>query len=239
MPLWLFITVHLIKAIAAYETRSTCGIILPRATGNLLDLWARYPSASNNPQLVEWFFLQFRGIISGLAALHNHVDNKADSEKSAAHGTLNIGNILWFSGDDLVDVDSQFGHLVIGGTGEKDIGYLFPLYEVLYLGKWDPQAGDVASIGHIFLECMIWLLFGYDELKTFHSVVRALPGNVLLIRGEIEAKLIKLEIDGRCATGTPLGEVLSFVKSQVEGFWAPVGGFSDKKSIPKENPPDD
>lgn len=171
---------HLIKAIAHYKKGDRYFIIFPWAEGgNLRDYWGREPHKLDE-NFVGWAIGQLCGLASAMKKLH--------SAKNFAcrHGDLKPENILCFEDSTSIDSPSQ-PLLVIADVGLAKVHTLATemrneatrtmngtvMYEppeaVLLLTKKLPRSRryDVWSIGCIYFEFLIWLLYGKAELLRF------------------------------------------------------------------------
>lgn len=169
---------HLIKLIATITIgrRSPFYFIFPWADGgDLKDFWKRESLRPRDPDLLLWSLQQKLGIVSGLKALH---------AENGRHGDLKPQNILHFKAK-----DGGLGTLVIADVGvskfhkdntglrhsptaakEYTISYEAPEAEPDRLeGKPRPRRYDMWSIGCMFLESAIWLLYGYNAFRRFRQ----------------------------------------------------------------------
>lgn len=167
---------HLIQAVAAYQRGFSRCFIFPWADGgNLRELW-RKDKTMLDRDLITWALAQMRGISSGILALHR---------KGTRHGDLKPENILRF----LTGRSSEhMGTLVIADVGlakyhpdytrERNIAtttnHGSRMYEPpdVLTKKPTSRRYDVWSLGCVFLEFVIWLVFGHggpSGLRRFHE----------------------------------------------------------------------
>ncbi|KAK1499877.1 protein kinase domain-containing protein, partial [Colletotrichum abscissum] len=172
---------HLIKAIAYYKRGDRYFIIFPWAGGgNLRDYWGREPPRKLDADFVRWALGQLCGLAGAMNKLHSTKDS------ACRHGDLKPENILCFENTTSSDPFSQ-PFLVIADVGLAKVHTLATemrneatrtmngtvMYEppeaVLLLTKKLPRSRryDVWSIGCIYFEFLIWLLYGKAELLRF------------------------------------------------------------------------
>ncbi|GKT47560.1 calcium/calmodulin-dependent protein kinase [Colletotrichum spaethianum] len=171
---------HLIKAIAYYKRGDRYFIVFPWAGGgNLRDYWGREPPRNLDGDFVGWALGQLCGLASAMKKLHSAKDS------ACRHGDLKPENILCFEDTRSSDPFSQ-PFLVIADVGLAKVHTLATemrneatrtlngtvMYEppeaVLLLTKKQPRSRryDVWSIGCIYFEFLIWLLYGKAELNS-------------------------------------------------------------------------
>jgi serine/threonine protein kinase len=173
---------HLIKAIAYYKKGNKHCVIFPWAEhGNLRDFWKKSPPKLNRRYL-RWVFTQFCGLAEAIERLHHSQEDQA-----TRHGDLKPENILCFKGDHGPNGNQDECTLVIADVGlskshdkltefRKDatrtnsgtIMYEPPETE---LQPKQPRSRryDVWSLGCIYLEFVVWLLYGAKDLDRFRS----------------------------------------------------------------------
>lgn len=169
---------HFIRGIAYYTQRGEHFFLFPWAEdGNLEQYWDRA-----DPSLASthcWALKQMAGIASGIRKLHSH---------NYRHGDLKPQNILCFrdgesaDGQRLVIADvglakvheqlTQFREGVTG-TNAISVAYAPPEVELnVEMGRPTSRLYDIWSIGCLFLEFVIWLAEGKDQLKAFREGLR-------------------------------------------------------------------
>lgn len=167
---------HLIKPIAAFERGESRCFVFPWADGgNLRDLWKKSDPPASDISLVAWALKQMLGLADCLMTLY---------DQNCRHGDLKPENILRFTDG------SGRGTLVIADFGLAK----FHLYETMrrnsnssimdrtlryeppemdeYINQPRSRGDDVWSVGCIFLEFTIWLLYGWEYLEQFNSTNR-------------------------------------------------------------------
>lgn len=168
---------HLIKPIAAYQMNQDRCLIFPWANGgNLKNYWEKFQDKRSDLQSLQWIFSQLKGLFSALQELH---------ENNCRHGDLKPENILWFR-----DEHDDHGTMQIADLGlatfhekekdtkaRKDIKTMTPSgtsrYEPPEMDSTRDAPGarsrqyDMWSMGCVTLELLIWIVYGYDAVKTF------------------------------------------------------------------------
>ncbi|WAO87250.1 Protein kinase domain-containing protein [Fusarium falciforme] len=165
---------HLIKAVAAYRKGPDRCFVFPWAQeGSLRDFWRNY-SASLNEGLVSWAIEQMVGLSDGLRELH---------KDHTRHGDLKPDNILCFtSGNErtlvLADVGLAKYHpeYTRDRTKATTTRHGSRIYEppemsanrgnIVVSRKY-----DIWSLGCVFLEFTIWLLYGRSGLASFRNTL--------------------------------------------------------------------
>ncbi|KAK2773781.1 protein kinase domain-containing protein [Colletotrichum kahawae] len=240
---------HLIKAIAYYKKGDRYSIVFPWAGGgNLRDYWGREPPRKLDGDFVGWALGQLCGLAGAMKKLHSATDSaakdSASKDSACRHGDLKPENILCFEGSRSSDPFSQ-PFLVIADVGLAKVHTLATemrneatrtlngtvMYEppeaVLLLTKKLPRSRryDVWSIGCIYFEFLIWLLYGKAELVRFgeditHPVNRTRQFFDVLGSGVTGAAKIKPDVqkwmdwirrDPRCPSNTAIRKLLELI----------------------------
>jgi serine/threonine protein kinase len=161
---------HLIEHLAICENGTRYYLIFPWADGgNLREFWEREDSRERTPELALWSLQQMLGLAGALKALHS---------VNCRHGDLKPENILRFKeggNGTLVVADVGVSRVHDKGTEFRHAGTTTrattPSYEPpeVYLQPNTPHARryDLWSIGCIFLEFNIWLLYGFEAINSF------------------------------------------------------------------------
>ncbi|CAG9975531.1 unnamed protein product [Clonostachys byssicola] len=163
---------HLIRSVAIYKRGTERCFVFPWAEGgNLDDFWYNYKDKRDD-DLIRWAINQMLGLFGGLDKLH---------EENIRHGDVKPPNILHFPNS-----SSQLGQLVLADVGlakfhtdytkdrqkitstkhsTEDYEPPEPLNEKIsrYYDNW--------SIGCVFIEFLIWIKSGYDELCNFRRAL--------------------------------------------------------------------
>ncbi|KAI1736807.1 kinase-like domain-containing protein [Xylaria scruposa] len=218
---------HLIKCIATFQhDRKHCFMFLWAGGGNLRQFWAGENDLPRNLDLVLWVLQQMRGLASGLVSLHNF-----SNRENCRHGDLKPENILRFMDE------HPFGRLVVTdlgsatfhdtGTAQRHVGtgagYGTRRYEPpeAALSKRKPRSRrhDVWSIGCIFLEFLIWLLYKQSELARFIDGVDTYwvtsYGGSPEVHPEVRGWIRRMLRDSRCQDRGALGDLLRAVKDRM------------------------
>ncbi|UPK91666.1 hypothetical protein LCI18_002601 [Fusarium solani-melongenae] len=165
---------HLIKAVTTYRKGPDRCFVFPWAQeGSLRDFWRNH-SASLDDNLVSWAIGQMVGLCDGLKQLH---------KEHTRHGDLKPDNILCFvSGNErtlvLADVGLAKYHpdYTRDRTKATTTRHGSRIYEppemsanrgsIVVSRKY-----DIWSLGCVFLEFTIWLLYGQSGLALFRNTV--------------------------------------------------------------------
>ncbi|KAG8355548.1 hypothetical protein FVEN_g6473 [Fusarium venenatum] len=170
---------HLIRAIAAYTKGTSRCFVFPWAEGGNLDTFWRTDRSCLDKSLVRWALDQMTGIAGGIMKLH---------AKDTRHGDIKPLNILYFL--DSVDERGR-GILKVADVGLAKVHTEYTKYraatttrmsseryeppEMLsYLHKKAaiPRRYDSWSLGCVFLEFTVWLIYGRSKLHSFHQDLR-------------------------------------------------------------------
>ncbi|KAH6665936.1 hypothetical protein B0J14DRAFT_660071 [Halenospora varia] len=179
---------HLINALAAYTWGEDRCFIFPWAEGgNLREFWKDHP-LSEGPRshdLISWLLEQFHGLFEGLRTLHYW-----EKTKNCRHGDLKPENILLFTRSNGKRLPGR-GRLVVADVGLTKFHNVPTKLRKEATGTWtgtqkyeppetDLERGDTGqprsrlydmwSMGCISLECIIWLLYGPNELERFNQI---------------------------------------------------------------------
>ncbi|KAH6981724.1 kinase-like domain-containing protein [Ilyonectria sp. MPI-CAGE-AT-0026] len=164
---------HLIKIIATCSRDRFYYVLFPWADGgNLGDLWKR-EDGKRTRELTRWSLGQMLGISEALSALHS---------KNCRHGDLKPENVLHFKkgSEDpgtlvIADVGvSKFHQQATNMRSEPtDTRATTPIYEApeAQPDVKDPRSRryDMWSMGCMFLEHIVWLLYGHDAMLRFRN----------------------------------------------------------------------
>ena len=214
---------HLVEHLAICENGSRYYVIFPWADGgNLRQFWELEDSRGRTPSLVLWALQQMLGLAGALKALHS---------VNCRHGDLKPENILHFKEDSI-------GNLVVADVGVSKVHEkptvarhagtttraTTPSYEPpeVYLQPNTPRARryDLWSMGCIFLEFNIWLLYGFQAINSF-ALERDAPdyGFYKLNSAKTGAETHRVVSDAihavledpRCAVDTALGALVKII----------------------------
>jgi len=238
---------HLIRHIGACRAESDpplrC-IIFPFASGgDLRDYWSKCDFEPRTPNLIRWALSQMHGLATAVRDLHRGFPD--DPKTNVRHGDLKPQNILIFSDDGqekrLVIADVGIAKVHMGPTAvrtQKATGTLATTraYEAPEAHpdtiKTDIRRSrtyDIWSLGCIFLEFTIWLLFndravvnfaahrpqkwtGYDGPGGFYEVSdEGHPG----VCEQARRALKDLLDDERCGEKTVLGALVRLIEERM------------------------
>lgn len=229
---------HLIQRIAAIERgRQRCLMFLWAEGGNLREFWTNRPKPIVTVGLVRDIIEQLRGMADALQTLHEY-----DANLHFRHGDIKPENILIFPDRD----ESRIGTLKISDLGSAKYHNVVTRLREQTGGKaWativyqPPEAVtnpllatsrlyDIWSMGCVILEFMVWLLYGYEELKDFGASIKGKlqepssffvldteQSGVAHIHHSVKACLDRLSGDPECARETALGDLLEIVKTKL------------------------
>ncbi|KAL1612963.1 hypothetical protein SLS60_001194 [Paraconiothyrium brasiliense] len=179
---------HLVKAVAYYSIGKNHYIMFPWARwGNLRAFWEK-ESPRLDREFLQWVFAQMCGLAGAIKTLHH-----SHKERSLRHGDLKPENILCFD-DPSKEADDKIGSciLVIADVGlsrsHEKVTELRNMATRTKSGtiKYEPpetelqpneprsRRYDVWSIGCIYLEFAIWILYGPEGLDHFREDLGAL-----------------------------------------------------------------
>ncbi|KAI0437012.1 kinase-like protein [Xylaria telfairii] len=221
---------HLIRHIATIQHGELYYVIFPWADGgNLSDFWKSDPDAlqTRPPSLFKWSFQQMFGLVDGLFALH---------EVNCRHGDLKPENILHFRAPDNSTLQHiQSGTLVIADVGVSRVHQqatelrkdptktkaTTPCYEApeVELDEKAPRGRryDMWSVGCIFMEFTIWLLYGHAAIGNFRKLrsgaayYEMTTKNTAVIHPAVSRGLEALRNDPRCGEDTGLSNLVSLI----------------------------
>ncbi|KAF5989286.1 serine threonine kinase, partial [Fusarium coicis] len=160
---------HLIKLIATYQKGPIFYFIFPWADGgDLRDFWKANDTKARNQELVLWSLRQMLGIVSAISALHG---------KNMRHGGIKPQKVLHFlkAQDDTI-MDSR-GRLILADVRvncqQSTLTYEAPEAQSDQReGKPRGRRYDMWSLGCMFLEFTIWLVFDYSTVRSFRKFRR-------------------------------------------------------------------
>jgi serine/threonine protein kinase len=239
---------HLIKHIATCQQNTDYYVVFPFANGgNLLEYWEREIEIPRSLDLIMWSLQQMLGLAGALYTLHH--DLGADIH--CRHGDIKPANILLFEkGDDRILVLADLGvsrfheertHMRRGGTTTMATTLSYEAPEVLELGNKDkPRARtyDIWSLGCVFLEFVIFLLYDFKAVKNFEdnrkrtttcdnpnaSFFQTTSNGHAEILPEVFDAIEALREDPRCRGGTSLNVLVNLIADKllvtvVENRW--------------------
>ncbi len=242
---------HLIKAISFYKTPGqieNLHYVFPWAEqGSLRNLWAEKTASICGDNHTIWVFNQLLGLADAIQALH---------KKNYRHGDLKPENILCFKipGSRIEDLTSCV--LVISDVGLSRIydrltqlrsqtkmpggetkAYAAP-ETTIFPKRPTSRRYDIWSLGCLYLEFIIWILYGYEELDRFRKDLKEFGGDsgarfytifdtkklqvdgstqiVAKVNQVVKAWIEHIKLDSRCtATGTAFGHLIVLIEEQL------------------------
>ncbi|KFA49990.1 hypothetical protein S40293_05940 [Stachybotrys chartarum IBT 40293] len=215
---------HITPLLATYQHRGKYYMLFPLAEGDLRHYWSTHDASRQDyDELFSWVVKQALGIAESLKALHQFKQLKQpEAEPSSdygVHGDIKPENILHFSGNGPDDL----GTLKIADFGiarfHRSESRFFkesrhtPTYRA---PEYDLGGGlmstryDIWSLGCLYLEILIWLLYGYDTLETSFTAARTLDGP----RDVLDASYFVIKEDKR--TGSKLAELKPSVRRWIK-----------------------
>ncbi|KAF4778688.1 serine/threonine protein kinase [Colletotrichum scovillei] len=214
---------HLIRYLFFCKRDKSYFIAFPWAEGgNLQEFWMLHTS---NKEYMLWSLQQMLGISGALRKLH---------DINFRHGDLKPGNILHFPNGGL-------GNLVVADVGiskvHKAATYMrsmstltratTPSYEppeaIIKTNKPRPRRYDIWSMACIYLEFVIWMVYGVNAVNSFAesreegtsaqrtSNFYSLQGDIAVIHPAVIEAFAVLRSDPRCAGDTALGALVNLI----------------------------
>jgi serine/threonine protein kinase len=198
--------------------------------GDLQEFWEYEDSRERTPELILWSFQQMLGLASALKALHL---------ANYCHGDLKPEHILHFRKGEGLGSDGG-GILVLAGCGRagvnsKEKGLMTRTFSTATSAMYEvPEAllsqrtarsrrKDMWPIGCVFLEFVIWLLYGRKAIKPFSASRRSddvlIPygsffyyasEGTLAIHPAVSAAMGTIRTDPRCK-GTALADLVEII----------------------------
>lgn len=181
-----------VKAIIKWEGKGNFFMFQWADGGSLRDFYQRHPNPVLSAKLVREIVSQLWGLSSALDQLHNYQKGENDSGESDSesyrHGDLKPENILRFENGTTVgflrisDLGLAKHHIdETGLRGPTVTRYGTPLYEppevILEADVARSRQYDIWSMGCVFLELLVWLMYGYGELEKFNLSMNSALGN--------------------------------------------------------------
>jgi serine/threonine protein kinase len=217
---------HLIRHCATLKRGPVYYVVFPWAQGGSLQhFWEREDRIPRTPNSVLWFLQQILGITSALKELH---------DRNIRHGDLKPENILHFG-------QGCGGILVVADVGvSRDHGHhktdmrrdatksvaTTRSYEAPEAGKKQTTARsrkyDIWSLGCIFLEVIIWLLYDEKAIDNFASTRDPFNYPFYKIHGEdasVHPKVVLaiqyIRKDERCEGSAALNALLNLIEEKL------------------------
>ncbi|KAI9801452.1 MAG: hypothetical protein M1833_002684 [Piccolia ochrophora] len=170
---------HIVALLATYTQFGTHHLLFPFADCNLRTYMEWWKAPDLGKPFMLWFINQLRGLTYALSRIHNYdeVPENYLNTDTGQHHDLKPENILFFS--NLEEDVGEHGILQLGDFGlgkfrSRDVGTLTqtmkgaPTYRAPESeGGGISRPYDVFSLGCIFLEMIVWLLYGSKGLLNF------------------------------------------------------------------------
>lgn len=226
---------NLIQRIAAISRgRQRYLMFLWAEGGNLRDFWTRYPKPEVKADLVRAIIEQLRGMAHALQKLHEY-----RGQYHYRHGDIKPENILNFPDPKksrigtfkISDLGSAKHHNVVTQLRERTRGKTFativyqPPESVTNKLSASSRLYDIWSMGCVTLEFVVWLLYGYEELKQFKLSIKGeleesspffiVKDSAAEIHPAVQSTLDRLSRDPECSSKTALGDLLDIVKTRL------------------------
>ncbi|KAI0855223.1 hypothetical protein F4860DRAFT_507647 [Xylaria cubensis] len=177
---------HIIKPIAAYQKGNARCLLFPWAHGgNLATYWEERNEIRSELRNLQWIMKQLVGICSALVVLHKDANN---GYVICRHGDLKPENILWFKESHeegclkIADMGLSTFHDEEANTKQRNRDGVMTKtpsgtfrYEPPEMdqdrdsGKARSRQYDIWSLGCIMIDLLVWLLYGYEAVKTFRQ----------------------------------------------------------------------
>lgn len=228
---------HLARLLTSFETPSSYYLVFKWADGgDLAEFWRREDSLPRTADLVRWVLQQILGLVEALRLLH---------EINIRHGDIKPGNILLFTQDEsgpgklvLQDLGISRHHRQNTGlrhqatlTAETTLGYEAPEAEKSHphYDKPRSRAYDMWSLGCVWLEFIVWLLYSYEGVETFrrrretagHSTDYRDPFAAFFNRGTMDLHpvvtraLVKMREHPLCGPDKAIGDLLTLIETRL------------------------
>lgn len=230
--------------------------------GNLRDFWIEDPKPKVTAGLVKDIIGQLRGMAEALDKLHHYRD-----QYHYRHGDIKPENILIFPDQNksrigtfkISDLGSAKHHSVATRLRPRTGGKAFatmvyqPPEAITNKLSASSRLYDIWSIGCVTLEFMVWLLYGYEELKEFNTRIKGKLEEpspffvveeveeaeqkgtttrlVAHIHPAVQACLDHMSRDEECAGKTALGDLLDIVKTKLLVVELPKHTESSRESM--------
>jgi serine/threonine protein kinase len=218
---------HLIKPIAAFKLHNeeNGSFLFPWAEGgNMRDFWSTETlRPHNSPDMMEWVVTQMSGLCHALSILHagghRHGDLKPENillfHEGGYKGTLRIAD-LGLAKFHEAPTQQRKDLMRITNANTGTMLYVSPEF---FHAEQIPRVFDVWSLGCIYVEFLVWILYGNSQLVQFKKTRfdhfwEASGKNEFLVHSNVRPLLGRLSEDLK-APQTALGDVLQVVKSQM------------------------
>lgn len=203
--------------------------------GNLREFWKEQNRPTLTPDLVKQTITQLCGLADALHALHNYKD-----QGNYRHGDLKPENILRFRDSTCVGVlkiadmglakhhnDATAVRKKATSAKYGTVRYEPPEVVTNRLDKARSRLYDIWSMGCIMLECVIWLMYGYEALDNFDdSLNDGYDSSFFKTKdvdgarvAEVHPTVVKwmnlMAADPQCGRDSALGDLLGLVRNRL------------------------
>ncbi|KAG5802036.1 hypothetical protein H9Q74_013467 [Fusarium xylarioides] len=232
---------HLIKLIATCQKGPIFYFIFPWADGgDLRDFWKANDTKARTQELVLWSLRQMLGIVSAINALHG---------KITRHGDIKPQNILHFlKAQDDGTIGSR-GRLILADVGvskthreitsmrqdptncqQSTVTYEAPEAQSDQReGKPRGRRYDMWSLGCMFLEFTVWLVFDYHTVRSFRKSRRTrddpkdafgsffvqTSDNLIQIHSAVTEAIGHLRSQPPCGDNTALADLIQLIEDDL------------------------
>ncbi|KAK1635547.1 hypothetical protein BDP81DRAFT_350654 [Colletotrichum phormii] len=255
---------HIIQRIAAISRGEKRYFMFQWADGgNLREFWKEQNRPSLTPDLVGQTIAQLCGLADALHALHNY-----KGQGNYRHGDLKPENILRFRDKTcfgilkIADMGLAKHHNDATAVRKKPtsakygtVRYEPPEAVTNRLDKARSRLYDIWSMGCIMLECIIWLLYGYEALDSFDDSlsadgydcsffkVKEIDGaRVAEVHPIVVRWMDSMAADHQCGRDSAIGDLLNLVRTRLlivpllmqaptRNLYVPQTTFTENKSI--------
>lgn len=214
---------HLIKLIATCTRASANYVIFPWADGGNLGQFWKQQDSNRTREVALWSLRQMLGLVGALVALHSG---------NCRHGDLKPENILHFKEEGILvisDVGVSKFHNKATRLREAPTNTraTTPIYEAPETHDPDnprSRRWDMWSMGCMFLEHTIWLLYGHQVMMRFRrsrisddpqidngSFYRRTDQDTDPVHFQVRKAFERLRQDPCCQAGTALGDLVSLI----------------------------
>ncbi|KAJ3944668.1 uncharacterized protein N0V96_006209 [Colletotrichum fioriniae] len=227
---------HIIQRIAAITRGEKRYFMFQWADGgNLREFWKEQNRPTLTPDLVKQTITQLCGLADALHALHNYKD-----QGNYRHGDLKPENILRFRDSTCVGVlkiadmglakhhnDATAVRKKATSAKYGTVRYEPPEVVTNRLDKARSRLYDIWSMGCIMLECVIWLMYGYEALDNFDdSLNDGYDSSFFKTKdvdgarvAEVHPTVVKwmnlMAADPQCGRDSALGDLLGLVRNRL------------------------
>ncbi|KAI1275714.1 acyl transferase/acyl hydrolase/lysophospholipase [Xylaria sp. FL0933] len=224
---------NLIAVKAIVRKGGKCYFMFPWGDGgNLLEFFKENPRPRLHTGFMREIFVQLFGLADAVNAMHHF----GDGEGSLRHGDLKPHNIVRFLDKTQVGTlkiaDMALAKYHDESTNLRDAGtemrYGTGLYEppeVMTMAD-APRSRryDIWSMGCIYLDFLIWLLYGYEELLAFHHTLGRGPNQLWRLSPNNEEAelhpgvvfyLEHIARDPECETPSAIRDLLLLIRARL------------------------